>query len=116
MYFFKSLQKVHKSTCPFPIIHSNSLVLPYIYLNPITYIKALNLQQYLVKYKIENKLNNVLLLVQHPPTYTTGRRDKGKGERERLRLQEFGAEFHEVNNIVKFLKYYNKICLINFFF
>src|SRR6266480_5503265 len=100
MYFFKSLQKVHKSTCTFPIIHSNSF-LPYIYLNQITYIKALNLQQYLVKNKIENKLDNVLLLVQHPPTYTTGRRDKGKGERERLRLQEFGAEFHEVN-IVKF--------------
>ena len=96
MYLFNSLQKVFKSTCTFPIIHSQSVVLPYIYLNQITYIKTLNLQKYLVKSRIENKLGNVLLLVQHPPTYTTGRREKEKGKDERLRLQEFGAEYYEV--------------------
>ncbi|RIA80943.1 putative Lipoate-protein ligase [Glomus cerebriforme] len=95
MYFFNSLQKVYKSTCTFPIIHSNSLVLPYIYLSQITYIKALSLQQYLVKNRIGNKLDNVLLLVQHPPTYTTGRRGKEKSEDERIRLQEFGADYYE---------------------
>lgn len=96
MYSFTSLQKVYKSTCTFPLIHSHSLVLPYIYLNQITYIKALNLQNYIVKNRIENKLGNVLLLVQHPPTYTTGRREKEKRENERLRLKEFGAEYYEV--------------------
>ena len=61
-------------------------------------MKALNLQQFLVKSIISNELeNDVLLLVQHPPTYTTGRKDKGKRKYERLRLQEFGAEYHEVN-------------------
>ena|ERR1051325_4154295 len=96
MYFFNSFQKVYKSTCTFPIIHSNSLILPYIYLNQIAYVKALNLQQYLVKSNIENKLDNVLLLVQHPPTYTTGRRGRKKGEHEKIRLQGLGAEYHEV--------------------
>ncbi|CAB4373452.1 uncharacterized protein OCT59_027018 [Rhizophagus irregularis] len=95
MYSFNSLQKVYKSTCTFPLIHSHSLVLPYIYLNQITYIKALNLQNYLVKNRIENKLGNVLLLVQHPPTYTTGRREKEKSENERIRLKKFGAEYYE---------------------
>ncbi|CAI2177010.1 11722_t:CDS:2 [Funneliformis geosporum] len=85
--FFNPLQKA---------TNSNSPVLPYIYLNKIAYIKALTLQRFLVESRIENKLeNDLLLLVQHPPTYTTGRSDKGKGEFERLQLQEFGAEYHE---------------------
>ncbi|CAG8721287.1 17250_t:CDS:2, partial [Funneliformis caledonium] len=93
--FFNPLQKA-KSTFPVILSNSNSLVLPYIYLNQVTYIKALTLQEFLVKSRIENKLeDDLLLLVQHPPTYTTGRRDKGRGEFERLRLQEFGAEYHE---------------------
>ncbi|KAI9208126.1 uncharacterized protein BJ171DRAFT_405697, partial [Polychytrium aggregatum] len=38
---------------------------------------------------------NVLLLVEHPPTYTAGRRIKGTTDSEGPRLQALGAEYFE---------------------
>ncbi|CAG8500837.1 5470_t:CDS:2 [Ambispora gerdemannii] len=110
-----------------------STYLPYIYLSQISYAKALSLQAHLVTRRLkareqlqtsssplpteENERlhdvanTDILLLLQHSPTYTTGRRDKrstgaggGSSSKEDLinnvgieekRLREFGAEYFE---------------------
>ncbi|CAG8655512.1 11871_t:CDS:2 [Acaulospora morrowiae] len=72
-------------------------VLPYIYLSQVPYAKALNLQKVLVQRRLDkndSSLPNLLLLLQHPPTYTTGRRDRNKNiEAEEARLKKLGAEY-----------------------
>ncbi|CAG8469492.1 16384_t:CDS:2 [Acaulospora colombiana] len=60
-------------------------VLPYTYLSQVPYAKALRLQKILVQRRLETKnelLPDLLLLLQHPPTYTTGRRDRAKDSKE----------------------------------
>ncbi|CAG8515976.1 2635_t:CDS:2 [Ambispora leptoticha] len=97
--------------------------LPYIYLSQIPYAKALSLQSHLVTRRLKARKQlqspssltteenarlqhiantDILLLLQHPPTYTTGRRDRKRAEgdvnnvgSEEKRLREFGAEYFE---------------------
>jgi lipoyl(octanoyl) transferase len=72
----------------------------------VPYGKALALQRHLVKRRHDLNheshdpndptIRDVLLLVQHPPTFTAGRRIKGKSElEEEARLKRLGAEYYE---------------------
>ncbi|KAF0463394.1 putative Lipoate-protein ligase [Gigaspora margarita] len=71
-------------------------ILPYVYLSQISYEKALNLQKLLVRRRFENKnSSDLLLLLQHPPTFTTGRRDIGKTMNDEAYLRKLGAEYFE---------------------
>lgn len=67
------------------------------YLGVVPYSQALALQAHLVRNKIHNKkCVDYLLLCQHPPTFTAGRRIRDSevsGERDRLRRT--GAEYYE---------------------
>ncbi|CAG8816759.1 7910_t:CDS:2, partial [Racocetra persica] len=58
---------------------------------------ALELQKLLVRRRIENKnSSDLLLLLQHPPTYTTGRRNVGKTMNEEATyLKKLGAQYFE---------------------
>jgi lipoyl(octanoyl) transferase len=67
-------------------------ILNYTYLNSIPYKKALQLQEYYSK----NHTKNLLLLLQHPPTYTVGRRVRDVDPNEINRLTKLGAEYHQV--------------------
>ncbi|CAG8500998.1 1578_t:CDS:2 [Paraglomus brasilianum] len=86
----------------------NSLILPYIYLSKIQYGQALRLQNHLVQARfkphdaIKKSLNrneysttDLLILLQHPHTYTTGRRDKGRTSKDEERLRGLGADYYE---------------------
>ena|SRR6185437_10403298 len=90
----------------------NSLILPYIYLSKIQYGQALRLQNHLVQARfkphdaIKKSLNrneysttDLLILLQHPHTYTTGRRDKGRTSKDEERLRGLGADYYEVSSI-----------------
>ena len=64
----------------------------------IPYDKALKIQYYLVqRLSLSEKGFHVLLLLQHPPTYTAGRRIKGTIRTEGDRLKKLGADYFEVN-------------------
>ncbi|RUS28701.1 hypothetical protein BC938DRAFT_481550 [Jimgerdemannia flammicorona] len=80
-------------------------VLPYVHLGKVPYTKALRLQECLVRRRID--LNNtsddersragvsdLLILLEHPPTFTAGRRIKGQDE-EGTRLKVLGADYVE---------------------
>ncbi|KAF9577692.1 hypothetical protein BGW38_006934 [Lunasporangiospora selenospora] len=87
--------------------------LPFIYLRNLPYLRSLDLQQLLVDRQIRlrqqqeqrqegsdapKSSEDLLLLVEHPPTYTNGRRNrgvKGLGEEEVIRLQKLGANYVE---------------------
>ncbi|RKP15088.1 hypothetical protein BJ684DRAFT_7578 [Piptocephalis cylindrospora] len=77
--------------------------LAYKYIPLVSYTKALRLQEALVTRRIERIKaggaemgTDLLLLLQHPPTYTTGRRFLGKTDpEEKRRLESLGAEFIE---------------------
>ncbi|RHZ81057.1 hypothetical protein Glove_124g16 [Diversispora epigaea] len=72
------------------------VIVPCIYLSQISYIKALNLQRSLVQSKLDNTSSDFLLLLQHPPTYTTGRRDLNNNDnKEAERLKKLGAEYYK---------------------
>ncbi|KAJ3046378.1 putative lipoyltransferase 2, mitochondrial [Rhizophlyctis rosea] len=64
----------------------------------VPYLKALSLQDHLVTRAATASSNpiNILLLLQHPPTYTAGRRIKGTEDTEGRKLRALGAEYHEV--------------------
>ncbi|CAG8770033.1 14630_t:CDS:2, partial [Cetraspora pellucida] len=72
-------------------------LLPYVYLSQVSYAKALDLQKLLVRRRLENKnSSDLLLLLQHPPTYTTGRRNMGKTMNEEAAyLKNLGAQYFE---------------------
>ncbi|KAJ3052770.1 putative lipoyltransferase 2, mitochondrial [Rhizophlyctis rosea] len=84
------------------IVNSSSKPRPpiaYKYLGPsVPYMQALSLQDLLVNKAASSpdSSTNVLLLLQHPPTYTAGRRVKGTEDTEGARLRALGAEYHEV--------------------
>ena len=71
------------------------------YLGLLSYSRALALQNALVTARIQrDKLwqnVNMLLLLQHPPTFTAGRRIKGTDDTEGRRLRSLGAEYYEVS-------------------
>ena len=64
----------------------------------VPYLKALSLQDHLVTKAATAAANptNILLLLQHPPTYTAGRRIRGTEDTEGSKLRALGAEYHEV--------------------
>ncbi|TPX35488.1 lipoyl(octanoyl) transferase [Synchytrium microbalum] len=70
------------------------------YLGSIPYTRALALQSALVQARIRRdsplRDSNMLLLLQHPPTYTAGRRIKGTAHTEGRRLRDLGADYYEV--------------------
>ena len=71
------------------------------YLGQCSYRKGLEIQQKVVQSLIESSKRNqphehTLLLLEHPSTYTVGRRTKGTLETEGKRLQMLGAEYYEV--------------------
>ncbi|KAG9290616.1 hypothetical protein G9A89_011579 [Geosiphon pyriformis] len=93
--------------------YSFSSYLPYVYLSQLPYATALRLQENLVTRRLTARQllktgcstveaerykriasTDVLLLLQHPPTYTNGRRDRGKTAKaiEEARLRDMGAE------------------------
>lgn len=43
-------------------------------LNTVSYIKALDIQEKLLEKRINKEINDTLILLQHPPTFTTGKR------------------------------------------
>jgi lipoate-protein ligase B len=69
-------------------------------LGTIPYSQGLAIQQRVVENAIKaansGKPCHTLLLLQHPPTYTVGRRVKNSVETEGKRLKALGAEYHEV--------------------
>lgn len=56
----------------------------------VEYREAWELQRYLVGKRLENSLPDVLLLLEHPPVYTVGRRGTTSG------LEGLGIPVHEV--------------------
>ncbi|TPX51402.1 lipoyl(octanoyl) transferase [Synchytrium endobioticum] len=70
------------------------------YLGLTPYPRALAIQNAILNARIRHdklwKDVNLLLLLQHPPTYTAGRRLKGTAGTEGNRLRALGAEYYEV--------------------
>lgn len=67
----------------------------YVRLGSIGYKKAMELQERISSRKEIDK--DVLLLLEHPPTFTSGRQGKGFLNREGNRLRSFGAECFDVD-------------------
>eukprot|EP01134_Creolimax_fragrantissima_P002039 CFRG2039T1 len=67
------------------------------YVGLIGYKEGLVMQQTLSSMLFEHKdtMKDVLLLCQHPPVYTLGRRLK-KDDEEKSRLEALGAEYHKI--------------------
>jgi len=70
----------------------------YLYLGRIAYVEALALQQELVELRYQQRIDNTLLLLEHPPVLTLGR----NSHRENViasdeLLQRRGVEIHEIN-------------------
>ncbi|ORX99737.1 lipoyltransferase [Basidiobolus meristosporus CBS 931.73] len=97
-----------KSFSCFPNLPPRGFTLPsyvaYKYLGRVPYPAALELQHHLVRKRIKSRElgdlepedPDILLIVEHDPVYTTGRRFVGKtGEGEKERLQALGASYHE---------------------
>jgi len=73
-------------------------IVPYVqFRNYLPYAKGLLVQKELTKSTSSNSHLNVVLLLQHPPTYTAGRRTKGTIDTEGVRLRNLGADYFEVN-------------------
>jgi lipoate-protein ligase B len=93
----------------------NSVILPYIYLPKLSYVQALRLQNTIIQARfkardaIKKSLNgneyskiatsDLLILLQHPHTYTAGRRNKGRSLEDEERLRGLGADYYEVSFI-----------------
>jgi lipoate-protein ligase B len=80
------------------------------YLNNVPYKKAIYLQEALVERRIRalscgNSLSNLLLLLQHPPVYTVGRRGALLKENEDevafiKALRHLGADYVQVSLVL----------------
>lgn len=93
---------------------NNGLVQP-LNNNPIGYLTLPALVKYDTALKLQSSLvarrhqitqgtlktdvpADIICLLQHPPTFTAGRRIRGKTEmEEEARLRKLGADYHEVN-------------------
>ncbi|PIA18067.1 lipoyltransferase [Coemansia reversa NRRL 1564] len=85
----------------------------YVYLGEVPYHKALEIQTKLSRRRIDEiygnthtssagikgrMLSDVLILLQHPPVYTNGRRNRGKLSSEEVsRLNGLGCDYVETN-------------------
>ncbi|KAF9113162.1 hypothetical protein BGX27_002067 [Mortierella sp. AM989] len=114
------------TACPTTVSRPRLSPLPYIYLRNLPYNRSSDLQQRLVERQIrlrrereakisqqnvsdspatseygrsvEDASNDLLLLVEHTPTYTNGRRNRGAhaiGDEEVSRLKKLGATYVE---------------------
>ncbi|KAF2904453.1 hypothetical protein ILUMI_01721 [Ignelater luminosus] len=64
----------------------------------IGYLSSLRLQQHLVNaHQTKASVPDTLLLVEHPPVYTTGIRTKEYTEDDERKLKQTGAEFYRTN-------------------
>lgn len=77
----------------------NEVLFRTFYLGRAPYAKILRLQQNLVKWTKENRssANPTLLLLQHPPVYTVGYRNKQYTSEEQSYLEGLGADFARTN-------------------
>lgn len=100
------LRRALSTACPSSIPRAINGTLPYLKLGTVPYGKALALQRHLVQRRHElnndttsstdSSIRDILLLVEHPPTFTAGRRFKGRSElEEETRLKQLGAEYFE---------------------
>jgi len=70
----------------------------YLYLGRVSYDDALRLQAELVELRVQGRVGNVLLLLEHPPVLTLGRnanRDNVLATDEMLAAR--GVTIHEIN-------------------
>lgn len=82
-----------KDVAPHPIVRKS---VAYKYLGRVPYLKALQLQEFLVRRRLDNvDAEDILLLLHHRPVYTAGRRIKGTDDSEGNRLRDLGAEYYE---------------------
>jgi lipoyl(octanoyl) transferase len=73
-------------------------MIEYLYLGQIEYAEALTLQQRLVELRHQGRVDNVLLLLEHPPVLTLGRNSKRSNilaSDQMLALK--GVTLHEIN-------------------
>ncbi|KAJ3176836.1 putative lipoyltransferase 2, mitochondrial [Geranomyces variabilis] len=85
----RSLRRYSTANRSRPVIAVKHLV------SPVPYTAALALQDHLVTLRTQQRLPNILLLLQHPPTFTAGRRVRGTDDTEGVRLRATGAEYYE---------------------
>lgn len=121
-------QETTTTTCPTTIARPPLSPLPYLYLRDLPYGRSTELQERLVERQIrlrkqredqrakrtmdhdnsspvdtlpvpkEDGSHDLILLVEHSPTYTNGRRNRGErsiGEQETARLERLGAIYVE---------------------
>ncbi|KAJ2783094.1 hypothetical protein H4R18_001915 [Coemansia javaensis] len=77
----------------------------YVYLGVVPYRAALEMQRQLCRRRIDEiqsgrarTLSDALILLQHPPVYTNGRRNRGRvPAAEAARLRALGADYVETN-------------------
>lgn len=73
-------------------------MIQYLYLGRIGYAEALRLQEELVALRIEGRIGNILLLLEHPPVLTLGRNAKQANiVASRELLERRGVTVHEIN-------------------
>src|SRR5271169_436012 len=74
------------------------MILNLIHLGRVDYATGLDLQKQLVKARHENRIGNVLLLLEHPPVLTLGRNsDRSNILASDETLAARGVEVHEIN-------------------
>ena len=75
---FHTMKMKHKEPSPMLRIDAKNgekiMKLNIIYLGKIEYLEALEIQKKIMKLKQERKIDNTLLLLEHPPVITLGRR------------------------------------------
>ncbi|KAK4684075.1 hypothetical protein P7C73_g6130, partial [Tremellales sp. Uapishka_1] len=102
----RSAMRTFRSTLPrlnlSPVGTTNTL-LPiryHIFRTPLPYSVGLNLQNDIIDLRLKARegSSDILLLLEHLPTYTTGRRDHSPYQNElhpeEKKVQDVGAEFH----------------------
>ena len=75
----------------------SKLVVSVLNLGVTKYTTALRVQNKLVEQIQKNAGNDTLVIVQHPPVYTTGMRTKEYSVEEEKRLLNLGADFVRTN-------------------
>jgi lipoyl(octanoyl) transferase len=73
-------------------------MIQYLYLDRVAYDEALNLQAELVELRFQDRIDNVLLLLEHPPVLTLGRNANRSNilASDELLLSR-GVTLHEIN-------------------
>src|SRR3954463_7295219 len=73
-------------------------MIEYLYLGRVDYDEALRLQAELVELRYQGRIDNVLLLLEHPPVLTLGRNaNRGNVLASDKVLAARGVTLHEIN-------------------